>query len=490
MESKEYGENVLVEFSRGLISKFNSLVDWEGIEPSTSALRMQRYTTKPPALGLAKLWFYFYLFVWHTNHYFIDWVYIGELNKVKDPSLANKGQLGYEWAKNHMQILTDSIKRLKKSQPLKGTTIGFCLQITKETAVLLIGIKELGAKVVACGGNPLTTQDDIAAFLASEGIHVYAWSKQSKSEYEWCQDQVLSHKPQILTDDGGDLNTKAHFDKRFKTLKIFGATEETTTGVNRYLAMQKKNKLRYPIIAVNNAKTKMMFDNRYGTGQSTIDGYLRAMNLLFASKRIVVAGYGWLGKGVTQRCAGLGSKVIVTEVDPIKALEAHMDGFEVLPMKDAAKIGDIFITCTGMRDVIQKEHILAMKDGAILGNVGHFDVEINTRFLLNHARSVRQVRSNLDECVMPNGKRIYLISKGRVVNLVASEGHPPEVMAMSFSNQLHSILYIIKNHKKMRNRVYNVPEELDNQVALNALDSMGIKIDKLSKKQLAYRQSW
>jgi adenosylhomocysteinase len=407
------------------------------------------------------------------------------LSKVSD--LIAHGRLQYEWAKNHMQILTNSIGRLKKSKPLRGVTLGTCLQITKETAVLLVGAKDLGANVVACGGNPLTTQDDIAVFLESNGITVFAWSNQSKSEYAWCQDQVLSHKPQIIIDDGGDLNTKAHFDKKFRGLKIFGATEETTTGVSRYHAMQKRGMLRYPIIAVNNAKTKMMFDNRYGTGQSTIDGYLRAMNLLFASKRVVVCGYGWLGKGVAQRCSGMGSKIIVTEVDPIKALEAHMDGFEVMQTKDAAKLGDIFITCTGMTDVIRKEHLLSMKDGAVVGNVGHFDVEIDTKFLL---KSARQVRQNLDECILPNGKRIYLVSKGRVANLVASEGHPPEVMALSFSNQLHSILYILRNYKKMKNQVYDVPKEIDNQVALDALSSMNVKTDKLTKEQLSYMQSW
>jgi len=412
------------------------------------------------------------------------------LSKIKDPSLADRGQFEYEWAKNHMQILTNSIKKLEKSRPLRGIRLGFCLQITKETAVLPVGAKQLGAEVVACGGNPLTTQDDVAAFLDTRGINVYAWSGQSKSEYEWCQNQVLSQKPQILTDDGGDLNIKAHFDKKFKNLKIFGATEETTTGVSRYLAMQQKKKLRYPIIAVNNARTKMMFDNRYGTGQSTIDALLKTMNLLFASKRVVVCGYGWLGKGVTQRCAGMGSKVIVTEIDPIKALEAHMDGFDVLPIKEASRLGDIFITCTGMTDVIRKENLLAMKNGAIVGNVGHFDVEVDTKFLLNNSKSVKQVRPNLDECILPNGKKIYLISKGRVANLIASEGHPPEVMALSFSNQLHSILYILKNHKKMKNRVYGVPKEIDDQVALDALNSMNIKIDRLTKKQLAYQQSW
>lgn len=387
-----------------------------------------------------------------------------------------------------MRILTHSISKLKESQPFKGITLGFCLQVTKETSVLLLGVKELGAKVVACGGNPLTTQDDIAAFLASEGIEIFAWSNQTKSEYDWCQSKVLSYKPDIIIDDGGDLNTKAHFDREFQSLKTIGATEETTTGITRYYSMQKKGKLRYPIIAVNNAKTKTIFDNKYGTGQSTIAGYLQAMNLLFASKRVVVCGYGWLGKGVAQKCAGMGSKVIITEVDPIKALEAHMDGFYVMPMSRAAKIGEIFITCTGMRDVIQKKHLLSMKSGAIVGNVGHFDVEIDSKFLLN--QTVRPVRPNLDECVLQNGKKIYLISKGRVANLIASEGHPAEIMALSFSNQLYSILYILKNHKKMQNLVYDVPKQIDDQVAVDALNSMNVKIDRLSKKQIAYQTSW
>lgn len=406
-----------------------------------------------------------------------------------DAGLADKGRRSYLWAKSHMKILTESTERLKKSKPLRGFTLGFCMQMTKETSVLLMCAKELGASVVACGGNPLTTHDDIAAFLDSRGITTYAWSDQSKSEYEWCQDQVLSHKPQILVDDGGDLNTKAHFDNRFRTLKIIGATEETTTGVSRYASMQRRGKMRYPIIAVNNAKTKMMFDNRHGTGQSTIDGYLHAMNLLFASKRVVVSGYGWLGKGVAQRCSGMGSKVIVTEVDPIKALEAHMDGFDVMPMSHAAKTGDIFITCTGMTSVIRKEHLLQMRDGAVVGNVGHFDVEVDAKFLLSRS-TVRNVRPNLDECVLPGGKKIYLVGKGRVANLVASEGHPPEVMAMSFSNQLHCILYLTKNHKKMKPRVYDVPKEIDDQVALDVLDASHIKTDKLTKRQTEYLHSW
>ena len=404
--------------------------------------------------------------------------------------MIKDGKLSYEWARSHMQILDNTITRYKKSKPLKGITLGFCLHITKETSVLLMGAKELGATVACCGGNPLTTQDDIAAFLASQGIHVYSWHGQSVKDYDWCIDQVLKHKPTILTDDGADMNIKAHFDKRFKDMEVLGATEETTAGVTRIRAVENQGKLRYPVILVNEAYTKHMFDNRYGTGQSTIDGYLRAMNLLMASKRVVVVGYGWVGRGVASRCSGMGSKVIVTEVDPIKALEAHMDGFEVLPMSQAAKIGQIFITCTGMTSVIRKEHILQMKDGAILGNVGHFDVEIDSKFLLKQSKSVKQVRPALDECVLKNGKKIYLIGEGRLANLVAAEGHPPEVMAQSFSNQILSVLYILKNHKKMENKIIDVPKEIDIQIAVDALKAMDVKIDKLTAEQVKYASNW
>jgi adenosylhomocysteinase len=413
------------------------------------------------------------------------------LSKVKtSPKLVKEGKLSYEWAKSHMQILNNTITRLKKSKPLKGITLGFCLHITKETAVLLMGAKELGATVACCGGNPLTTQDNVSAFLASQGIHVYAWHGQSVKEYDWCIQQVLNHKPTILTDDGSDMNVKAHFDKKYKGMKILGATEETTAGVTRIRAVEKQGKLRYPVILVNEAYTKHMFDNRYGTGQSTIDGYLRAMNLLLASKRVVVVGYGWVGRGVASRFHGMGSKIIITEVDPVKALEAHMDGFEVIPMAQACKMGDIFITCTGMTSVIIKEHILQMKDGAIMGNVGHFDVEIDAKFLLKKSKSVKQARPNLDECTLSNGKHVYLIGEGRLANLVAAEGHPPEVMAQSFSNQILSILYILKNHKKIGNKIINVPEEIDRQVAVDALKAMDVKIDKLTPEQVKYQNSW
>ena len=412
------------------------------------------------------------------------------MSKVKNPKLAKNGKIAYEWARSHMQILDNTLNRLKKSKPLKGVTIGFCLHITKETSVLVMGAKELGANVAVCGGNPLTTQDNIAAFLASQGIHIYAWNNQTTKEYDWCIEQVLKHKPNLICDDGADMNVKVHFDKKYKTLNVLGSTEETTAGVTRVKAIEKQGKLRYPVIIVNDADTKHMFDNRYGTGQSTIDGYLRAMGLLFTSKKIVVVGYGWVGRGVAERARGMGGNVIVTEIDPVKALEAHMDGFQVMPMSQAAKIGQIFITCTGMTSVIRKEHLLTMNDGAVVGNVGHFDVEIDTEFLLNKSKSVKEVRPSLDECKLRNGKKIYLIGKGRLANLVAAEGHPLEVMAQSFSNQILSLLYIYKNHKKIGPKSMVVPKEIDRQIAVDALKAMNVHIDRLTKEQIKYAESW
>ena len=412
------------------------------------------------------------------------------MSKIKDPRLAQKGKLSHEWAKDHMKILTNTIARLKKSQPLRGIRLGICLHITKETSVLIMGAKALGAKVSVCSANPLSTQDDIAAFLASNGIDIYAWEGQTPKEYDWCIEKMLSHKPQIITDDGSDCHSKVHGDKKFSSLKIMGGTEETTTGVIRLKALAEQKKLRYPVIAVNDAYTKHMFDNRYGTGQSTIDGYLRAMNLLIASKRVVVAGYGWVGRGVAARMNGMGAKVYVAEVDPVRALEAHMDSYEVLPMEKAAKIGDIFITATGQTGVIRKEHIIKMKDGAILGNVGHFDVEVDAKFLLNESKSVREVRPSLDECLLKNGKRVYLIGKGRIANLVAAEGHPPEVMAQSFSNQLLSMIYITKNYKKIGKKVITVPPDIDKQIAVDVLRAMDVKIDKPTAAQIKYAHSW
>ncbi len=412
------------------------------------------------------------------------------MSKVKDPSLAEQGKTSHEWAKNHMKILTNAIDRLKRSQPLRGIRLGICLHITKETSVLIMGAKELGAEVSACGANPLSTQDDIAAFLDENGINIYAWAGQTPEEYDWCIEQMLSHKPQILTDDGSDCHSKVHGKSKFSSLKIMGGTEETTTGVIRLKALASQKKLRYPVISVNDAYTKHMFDNRYGTGQSTIDGYFRSMNLLFAGKRVVVAGYGWVGRGVVSRANGMGAKVFVTEIDPVRALEAHMDGYEVLPMEEAAKIGDIFITATGQTGVIRKEHILKMKEGAVLGNVGHFDVEVDAHYLLDESKSVKEVRPHLDECLLKNGKRVYLIGKGRIANLVAAEGHPPEVMAQSFSNQLLSMIYIAKNHKKIGKKVITVPHEIDQQIAVDALGAMEVKIDKPTPAQIKYAKSW
>ena len=412
------------------------------------------------------------------------------MSQVKDPILAEKGKVSYEWARDHMKILTNTVERLKRSQPLKGIKLGVCLHITKETSVLIMGAKALGADVSVCAANPLSTQDDIAAFLAENGVHIYAWAGQSQEEYDWCIEQMLSHKPQILTDDGSDCHSKIHGSKEFSSWKILGGTEETTTGVIRLKALEKQRKLKYPVIAVNDAYTKHMFDNRYGTVNSTFDGFFWSLNLLFAGKRVVVAGYGWVGRGVASRAKGLGAKVCVTEVDPVRALEAHMDGYDVMPIEEAAKIGDIFVTATGQTGVIRKEHILKMKDGAVLGNVGHFDVEVDAKFLLNESKSVREVRPNLDECMLRNGKRVYLVGKGRIANLVAAEGHPPEVMAQSFSNQLLSMIYIARNHRKIGKRVITVPEEIDRQIAVDALGAMSVKIDKPTPAQIKYAQSW
>ena len=411
------------------------------------------------------------------------------MGKVKDPSLASKGRLSYEWASMHMQILTRTVEKLEQDKPLKGIRLGLCLHITKETSVLAIGAKRLGAEVYLTAANPLSTQDDIAAFLLEQGIEVYAWRGESNEEYFECIRSVLRAEPDIITDDGSDMHATLHKEDEFKSLKPIGGTEETTTGVIRLKALAKDNLLRYPVIAVNNAYTKHLFDNRYGTGQSTMDGILRATSLLIAGKTIVVCGYGWVGRGIAARARGLNADVIVTEVDPVKALEAHMDGFRVMPLDEAVREGDIFITATGQTGVIRREHIENMKDGAILANAGHFDVEIDVRYLDNNA-SKRKVREHLEEYTLRNGRRVYLIARGRIANLVAAEGHPPEVMALSFSNQLLSMVYLAKNRGKLDRQVYDVPEEIDRQVAMNALEAMDVRIDKPTKEQIEYAKSW
>lgn len=409
--------------------------------------------------------------------------------KVKDLSLADKGKKKIEWAEKHMPVLLEIRKRFSEEKPFEGITIGACLHVTKETAVLVKTLKAGGAEVYLAGSNPLSTQDDVAAALVEEGIHVFAWRGETADEYFWAIDQVLNASPNILIDDGADLHATAHQRYKEKLEEVIGGTEETTTGVIRLRAMEKDGVLEYPIVAVNDSYTKYLFDNRYGTGQSTIDGILRATNILLAGKVFVVAGYGWCGRGIAMRARGMGARVIITEVDPIKALEAVMDGFEVMPMSEAAKIGDIFITATGNIRVIDTEHIKLMKDGAILGNSGHFNVEINVEGLEKIAKAKRIIRENLVEYDLGD-KRVYLIGEGRLVNLVAAEGHPSEVMDMSFSNQALAAKYLLENKGKLKNEVIRLPREIDEEIARLKLVSMGIKIDEMTEEQKEYYSSW
>jgi len=404
--------------------------------------------------------------------------------KIADARLAGRGRLSFEWAQARMGIVEKIRAKNERSQPLAGLKIGFCLHITKETSVLVMAAKSLGVDVAICSANPLSAQDDIAAFLHEKGVSVYAWRGETRSEYQQCIREVVSFRPDIATDDGGDFHAAAH---KARAKGIVGGTEETTSGVKRLAAMEKQGRLAYPVIAVNSARTKYLFDNRHGTGQSTLDGILRATDVFLPGKRVIVCGYGWVGKGVASRARGMGAIVTVTEVDPVRALEAKMDGFEVGKLSDASTYGDIFVTCTGQTGVIRKEHFAKMKDGAILANTGHFDVEINVDYLYNASRPAK-VRPNVERFNI-NGKKLFLLSEGRVVNLVAAEGHPPEVMALSFANQLLSILHVAKNHSKMEPKVYGVPEKLDSDVAKYALDAMGVGIDSMTKEQKHYQDS-
>lgn len=409
--------------------------------------------------------------------------------KVKDSSLAEQGNLLIEWAVTHMPVLAQIKQRFEKEKPLKGATLGACLHVTKETAVLVQTLKAGGAKIALCGSNPLSTQDEVAAALAKTGINVYAWRGETREEYYWCVNKVIDHKPIITLDDGADLVGTLH-SKRTDILKaVKGGTEETTTGVVRLKAMEKAKALKYPIVAVNDAYTKHLFDNRYGTGQSTIDGILRATNVLLAGKNFVVCGYGWGGRGLASRARGMGAHVVVTEVNPVRALEAVMDGFQVMSLNEAAIIGDIFVTVTGDTSVIRKEHMTRMKDGAIIANSGHFNVEINIPDLDSLAASKRTLRPNLEEYKLRNGKKIYLLAEGRLVNLASAEGHPSEVMDMSFANQALCVEYLVKT-KKLESKVYDVPKEIDDKVARLKLKSMGIKIDTLTHEQEKYIASW
>jgi adenosylhomocysteinase len=408
---------------------------------------------------------------------------------VKDIKLAEKGKKSIEWAENHMPVLMEIRKRFQEEKPLKDIKIGACLHVTKETAVLIRTLKAGGADITLTASNPLSTQDDVAAALASEGIRVYAIKGETREEYYKFIEMVLKNEPIITIDDGADLVTTLHKGKGNINI-VIGGTEETTTGVLRLKAMADKKLLKYPIIAVNNAETKWDFDNVYGTGQSTIDGILRATNILIAGKKFVVAGYGHCGKGIAIRAKGMGARVIVTEVDPIKALKAVMDGFDVMPMREAAKHGDIFVTATGNKNVIRREHIELMKDGAILANAGHFNVEIDINALEEMKKEKRKINDFTDEYILNDGRKIYLLAEGRLVNLVAAEGHPSEVMDMSFSNQALCIEYIVKNYHKLEPKVYDVPREIDEEIARLKLKKMGIEIDTMTEEQINYIKTW
>ena len=408
---------------------------------------------------------------------------------VKDLSLAAQGVLQIEWASSHMPVLNQVKSRFAKETPLKGLVLGSCLHVTKETAVLVETLMAGGAKVALCGSNPLSTQDDVAAALAKKGVYVFAWRGQSTEDYYKCINKVLDQKPDITLDDGADLVGTLH-SKRTENLKnVKGGTEETTTGVVRLRAMEKDGNLKYPIIAVNDAYTKYLFDNRYGTGQSTIDGIIRATNLLLAGKTFVICGYGWCSRGIAMRAQGHGANVIVTEVQPTRALEAVMNGLRVMPMTDAAEIGDIFVTATGDLNVVRKEHMNRMKDGAVIANSGHFNVEISLPDLEALSKSKRTIRPNLEEYTLKDGRRIILLAEGRLVNLAAAEGHPSEVMDMSFANQALCAEHIAKA-SGLAAKVYTVPCEIDASVANLKLTAMGVKIDKLTPEQEKYLSTW
>jgi adenosylhomocysteinase len=385
-----------------------------------------------------------------------------------------------------MAILDRIVGSYRGRRPLAGMRLGFCLHVTRETSVLVMSARLLGAEVALCSANPLSTQDNVAAFLHGQGVSVFAWRGETKREYDRCIRDIISLRPSIVTDDGGDLHVACH---RAGAKGIIGGTEETTSGVKRLKSLAARGRLAYPVIAVNNARTKHLFDNRYGTGQSVLDGILRATSMLLAGKRIVVCGYGWVGKGVAARARGMGAAVTVTEVDPVRALEAKMDGFSVATLSEAAPAGDIFITCTGQKAVIRKDHFTKMKDGAVLANAGHFDVEIDVGHLYSAGSRPKEVRPGVEQFVMAGGKKLYLLSKGRVVNLVHAYGNPPEVMALSFANQLLCILHIAKNYKVITPAVHEVPPEIDGRVACLALDSAGIRIDRLTLDQRKYRSS-
>ena len=410
---------------------------------------------------------------------------------VKDLKLAPKGKLRIEWAGSQMKVLELIKERFAKEKPLKGITLGACLHVTSETANLMIALKEGGANLALCASNPLSTQDDVAASLVEDfGIPTFAIKGEDKETYYKHLNEVMDFNPQITMDDGADLVTLLHTERKSKLKDVLGSTEETTTGVIRLHAMAKDGTLKIPVIAVNDSLTKHLFDNRYGTGQSTVDGIVRATNVLLAGKKFVVCGYGWCGRGLASRARGMGAQVIVTEIDPVKALEAVMDGFEVMKIAEAIKIADIVCTATGNKSVITVSDFKNAKDGIIVSNTGHFNVEFEYDGLVKIAKKRRHMRDQLEEITLANGKKLFVLAEGRLINLSAAEGHPAAVMDMSFANQALGAEYLVQNQGHLEAKVYTIPEELDNMIASIKLDSLGVKIDKLTKEQIHYLASW
>jgi adenosylhomocysteinase len=410
---------------------------------------------------------------------------------VKDLKLSGKGKDRIEWAERSMPVLRLIKQRFQKEKPLKGVRMAACLHITTETANLLVTLKAGGADVTACASNPLSTQDDVAAALVKvHKIPTFSIKGEDRKTYYKHLYAALDARPNITMDDGADLVSELHSARAAQASEIIGSTEETTTGVIRLRAMEKDGVLKFPVVAVNDAKTKHFFDNRYGTGQSTLDGIIRATNVLMSGAVVVVPGYGWCGRGVAMRARGLGARVIVTEIDPMKALEAVMDGFEVMTIAKAAPLGDVFVTLTGDIHVIRREHFVRMKDGAIVANSGHFNVELDLEGLKKVSRKVRTVREFVQEYSLKNGRKVFVLGEGRLINLAAAEGHPASVMDMSFANQALAAEYVTKNHKSLRKKVYPVPENIDNEIARLKLKAIGVTIDVLTKEQAHYLSSW
>ncbi|MDP5273146.1 adenosylhomocysteinase [Chengkuizengella sp. 2205SS18-9] len=409
---------------------------------------------------------------------------------ITDIKLAPQGHLKIDWVKAHMPVLNRIREQFEKEQPFKGLKVAISLHLEAKTAYLAKVVKAGGAEVTITGSNPLSTQDDVCAALVEDGITVFAKYNPDPEEYKELMVKTLETKPDLVIDDGGDLVSILHSERQDLLDQVRGGAEETTTGILRLKAMEKEGELKFPVVAVNDAFCKYLFDNRYGTGQSVWDGINRTTNLVVAGKTVVVVGYGWCGRGVAMRAKGLGANVIVTEVDAIKAVEAYMDGFQVMSMDEAAKLGDFFVTVTGNKDVIRGQHYKVMKDGAILSNAGHFDIEVNKPELEEQSSSIRTVRNNIEEYALKDGRKIYLLAEGRLVNLAAGDGHPAEIMDMTFALQAMSLKYVNEQYKNIGNKVESVPYELDEQVARIKLESLGINIDALSEEQKSYLESW